>query len=222
MQFHDAVIADVSVSVHRRECASRVSLLEEGRGRDRRVALLAVTGMETFFGRFDFEELADHARAGNVQDGGADAASGTLLLHLVGGLMEAVGEGVELRGCPRPKSDPRIRDSAHDLRGLSHIGDDELDFSNVVDIDLSPSTRTCTLSMQLRVTSSSFERSAATLRFEGVTSCLAKINFAEMAGEHRAGNVHSCHIDAGRGRVRMHLRHGFIEIVAGSASLSRV
>lgn len=220
ISFHDAVFTSSKVSIIRKSCEINISLWGEGGERRRDTSTFNLRGAREFSGRFDFEELADHARAGNVQDGNAGGSPVSLYLHLAGGYVETVADSVELHRSAQMNEMDAFQEVGQKSGFFQNAGDDYFDFSYLESVEFSPGTRSCRLKMQLRIGSASFERSPAIVHFDGVSSCLAKIDIMAMADGHPFGNVRSCMIEVGKKMVRMYLNEGFIEIVAESASVA--
>ena len=227
--FHGAILNLVSISIAQRTCEIDLCLGDWKVGKPRPASLFAFTDMASFFGRFDFQELADNARAGNVQDGAVDAAGTRLRMHLVGGMLEAVAGTIGLRalGCshagrgstafadgrrPRP-------DAGAELTSLEPLDRVDLDLSHLEEIQLSAVDSICRLVMQVRTSSNVLQRAPATITFKGVTSCVVHLDIEKLAAERPYGNVIGGHVDVARGLVRLHLSEGFIEIGGRSASL---
>lgn len=129
VEFHDGVINSVSLSIVERTCKIDLSLGDYKVGRARSACLLACTGTEDFFGRFGFEELADNASSGNIQDGRVDTSRGNLRLYLAGGLVEAAGRDVRLAALPRPMDAAETSRVRAGRGGFKKIEDVEFDFS---------------------------------------------------------------------------------------------
>lgn len=52
-------------------------------------------------------------------------------------------------------------------------------------------------------------------------TCLAKLDVASLAGEHRFGNVRSCIVHRKQNMIRMYVSNGFMEVVAARASIDQ-
>ncbi len=175
--------------------------------------------MDSFFARFDFPELADNARAGNVQDGSVDVSGRRLSMHLMGGMLEAVAEDIEIRTPFKDEglaANPMVAGAAGKPQLLEEV---DLDRSHLEAIEFSPVTNTCRLDTQVRTSESMLDRAPATILIEGVTSCISKMDMVALNVEHRFGNVIGGHFDASRGLLRLHLEKSFIEILGSDAWL---
>lgn len=217
--FHDSIFSEVSISLMQRNCRIGLRLGDWDVGKGRTVCELSFKEMVSFFGRFDFIDLAENAWAGNVQDGHVDAADSRLRMHLTGGMLEAVAEGIllsQVAPSGAVSACPGAEGSEASFRSIEAV---DLDFSHLELIEISPVTGTCRLGIQVRRSASLSERAMATLVIEGVSSCIAHLDVTKLSGEHRFGNVVGGHVDAEQGRVRLYLRDGFIEIVGRAASL---
>lgn len=218
--FHDGVVHVVAVSVIRRSCEIDLCLGDWERRKARLKSRFTLGEMDTFFARLDFPEMADNSWAGNVQDGSVEVARRRLSMHLVGGILEAVAEDIEL--CTPSEDEaqagnPMVVDAAggpHSLEGM------DLDRSHLEAIVFSPMTNTCYLEMQVRTSDSMIDRAPARILIEGVTSCISKMDMAALNVEHRFGNVIGGHFDTSRGLLRLHLEKSFIEIVGSAAWLA--
>ncbi|WNH53215.1 hypothetical protein [Stenotrophomonas oahuensis] len=217
--FHDGIVHVIAVSVLRRSCEIDLCLGGWERGKPRLTSRFALGDMDSFFARFDFPELADNAWAGNVQDGSVEASKRRLSMHLVGGMLEAVAEDIELRAPSEdeaPASIPMVVDAGGKPQSLEGV---DLDRSDLEAIEFSPVTNTCRLDMQVRTSESMLDRAPVTILIEGVRSCISKMDIAALNVEHRFGNVIGGHFDTSRGLLRLHLEKSFIEIVGTDAWL---
>jgi len=219
VEFHDGVINSVSLSIVERTCEIDLSLGDYKVGRARSACLLACTGTEDFFGRFGFEELADNASSGNIQDGRVDTSRGSLRLYLAGGLVEAAGRDVRLAALPRPMDAAETSRVRAGRGGFKKIEVVEFDFSYLESIHFSPAAGTCSMNLLMRKGGITSDPQPMTIAFSGVTSCLAKLDVASLAGEHRFGNVRSCIVHRKRDMIRMYVSDGFIEVVATRVSI---
>ena len=221
VEFHDGVINSVSLSIVERTCEIDLSLGDYKVGRARSACLLACTGTEDFFGRFGFEELADNASSGNIQDGRVDTSRGSLRLYLAGGLVEAAGCDVRLAAMARPMDaagTPCVRTGRG---GFKKIEDVEFDFSHLESIHFSSAAGICSMNLLMRKEGITSDPQPVTIAFSGVTSCLAKLDVASLAGEHRFGNVRSCIVHRKQNMIRMYVSNGFIEVVPARASIDQ-
>lgn len=214
VEFHDGVINSVSLSIVEQACEIDLCLGDYKVGRARSGCSLSCTGVGQFFGRFGFEELADNASFGNIQDGRVDTSSGSLRLYLAGGLVEAAGSHVQLAALPgsvgaMETSSVRIRRG-----GFKKIESVEFDFSYLESIRFSPAMGTCSMSLLMRRDGILSDLQPVRIEFSGVTSCLAKLDVAALAGEHRFGNVRSCIVHRKQSMIRMYVSDGFIEVLA--------
>jgi len=204
--FHDGIVHVIAVSVIRRSCEIDLCLGDWEVRKPRLTSRFAVGEMDSFFARLDFPELAGNARAGNVQDGSVEASKRRLSMHLVGGMLEAVAEDIELRAPSEDEdsvANPMVVDAVGKPQSLEGV---DLDRSHLEAIEFSPVTNTCRLDMQVRTS-------------EGVTACISKMDMAALNVEHRFGNVIGGHFDISRGLLRLHLEKSFIEIVGNDAWL---
>lgn len=221
IELHDAVLNSVSMSIAGRRGEVDISVRKGLAGGGRQALSFELQSLDAFFARLDFDEMAEHARAGNVQDGTVSAEAKALFLHLVGGAMEATAAEIGLYEDPAQERNARALNRHGEQDIFAKVGDDELDFSYLDDLEFCPGARKVWLNMLLRAEPASSELSPAMLRFDEVSSCLAKVALADMTGDHRLGNVRSCTIDRSRRLIRLHLRRGFIEIVSQSAFVVR-
>ncbi len=219
VEFHDGVINSVSLSIVERTCEIDLSLGDYKVGRARSACLLSCAGTEEFFGRFGFEELARNASFGNIQDGRVDASRASLLLYLAGGLVEAAGRDVRLAALPRPMDAAETSRVRAGGGGFKKIEGMELDFSYLESIHFSPAAGICSMNLLMRKGGITSEPQPVTIAFGGVTSCLAKLDVASLAGEHRFGNVRSCIVHRKQNMIRMYVSDGFIEVVATRVSI---
>ncbi len=217
--FHDSIVHVVALSVIRRSCEVDLCLGDWERRKPRLTSRFTFGEMDSFFGRFDFPELAKNAWAGNVQDGSVEASKRRLSMHLVGGMLEAVAASISLYSPPLDEelaSNPMVADAPGKPQPLEGV---DLDRSHLEAIEFSPVTNTCRLDMQVRTSESMFDRAPAMILIEGVTSCISKMDMAALNVEYRFGNVIGGHFEAGRGLLRLHLEKSFIEIVGSAAWL---
>lgn len=221
VELHDGVINSVSVSIVDQYCEIDLSLGDYKVGRGRSASLLSCTGLASFFGRFGFPELADNSSAGNVQDGRVDQSGGSLRLYLAGGLVEAAGSKIDL-DVGRELMD-RVTASKIGVgsAGFAQIEKADFLFSYLESIHFSVATSTCVIDLLMAAGGSAPDLYPVRMSFSHVTSCLAKLDVAGLAGEHRFGNVRSCIVSRKEKMIRMYVRDGFIEVVAGRASLVR-
>jgi hypothetical protein len=219
VEFHDGVINSVSLSIVERTCEIDLSLGDYKVGRARSACLLACTGTEDFFGRFGFEELADNASSGNIQDGRVDTSRGSLRLYLAGGLVEAAGRDVRLAALPRPIDAAETSRVRAGRGGFKKIEDVEFDFSYLESIHFSPAAGTCSMNLLMCKGGITSDPKPVTVAFSGVTSCLAKLDVASLAGEHRFGNVRSFIVHRKQNMIRMYVSDGLIEVVATRVSI---
>ncbi|WP_314101860.1 hypothetical protein [uncultured Stenotrophomonas sp.] len=219
VEFHDGVINSVSLSIVERTCEIDLSLGDYKVGRARSVCLLSCAGTEEFFGRFGFEELARNASFGNIQDGRVDASRGSLRLYLAGGLVEAAGRDVRLAALPRPMDATETSRVRAGGGGFKQIEGMEFDFSYLESIHFSPAAGICSMNLLIRNGGITSEPQPVTIAFGGVTSCLARLDVASLAAEHRFGNVRSCIVHRKQNMIRMYVSDGFIEVVAMRVSI---
>lgn len=219
VEFHDATVTRVAVSVVRQECELDLRLKMDKESREREAESLVCVRATSFSGSFDFPELSDHARIGNVQDGSVNDANDRLNLSLLGGFVEATFDDIQIR--QRADRDRAGPDRKHERTegDFGQVGDDELDFSYLEAIELCFQSSECRLEMMLRTGESYSERSAATVIFHGVAALFGKLSIAAMTGEHKYGNVNSCTLYPERNLIRMHLKDGFLEISANGISV---
>ncbi|MFL9584478.1 hypothetical protein [Stenotrophomonas sp. AB1(2024)] len=221
VEFHDGVINTVSVSILEQLCEIDLGLGDYKVGRGRSASLLSCKGLNSFFGRFGFLELADSASFGNIQDGRVDVSGGSLRLYLAGGLVEAAGSGVEL-DARRELVDPAVTSEIGvGSGGFTQIEEADFLFSHLESIHFSAATNACVIDLLMSAGGSTSDLYPVRMSFSRVTSCLAKLDVSELAGEHRFGNVRSCIVSRKEKMVRMYVRDGFIEVVAARASLVR-
>lgn len=217
--FHDSIFNEVSISLVQRTCRMGLKLGDWDVGKDRTACEFSFKEMASVFGRFDFIDLAENARAGNVQDGYVGASDSRLRMHLTGGTLEVVAESIllsQVAPSGAVSACPGAEGAEASFRSIEVV---DLDFSHLELIEISPVTGTCRLDMRLRRSADLSGRAMATLVFEGVSSCIAHLDVTKLSGEHRFGNVVGGHVDVEQGRVRLYLRDGFIEIVGRAASL---
>lgn len=219
VEFHDGVINSVSLSIVERTCEIDLSLGDYKVGRARSACLLSCADTEEFFGRFGFEELADNASAGNIQDGYVDASRGNLRIYLAGGLVEAAGSNVDLAAMHRSMDAAGKSNIRAGRGGFKRLESLEFDFSYLESIAFSPATGTCSMSLLMRSEGITSDLHPVTISFSGVTSCVAKLDLAALAGERRFGNVRSCIVHRKQQMIRMYVSEGFIEVVAARVSL---
>lgn len=221
VEFHDGVINSVSVSIVDQYCEVDLSLGDYKVRRGRSASLLSCTGLSSFFGRFGFPELADNASAGNVQDGRVDESGGSLRLYLAGGFVEAAGSKVDL-GVGREIED-RVATSKIGVgsAGFAQIEKAEFLFSRLESIHFSAATNTCVIDLLMAAGGSPADLYPVRMSFGRVSSCLAKLDVSGLAAEHRFGNVRSCIVSRRDKTTRMYVSDGFIEVMAGRASLVR-
>jgi hypothetical protein len=103
--------------------------------------------------------------------------------------------------------------------GFKKIEDVEFDFSHLKSIHFSPAAGTCSMNMLMRKGGMTSDPQPVTIAFSGVTSCLAKLDVASLAGDHRFGNVRSCIVHRKQNMIRMYVSDGFIEVVATRVSI---
>ena len=221
VEFHDGVINSVSLSIVDRACEIDLCLGDYKVGRDRSGYSLSCTGVAEFFGRFGFGELADNASAGNIQDGHVDASGGSLRLYLAGGLVEAGGSNVDLAALHRPMDATGTSKIRVGRGGFKRLESVEFDFSYLESIAFSPATGTCSMNLLMRSGGITSDLHPVSISFSGVTSCVAKLDVAALAGEHRFGNVRSCIVHRKQHMIRMYVSEGFIEVIAARVSLVR-
>ena len=221
VEFHDGVINSVSLSIVEKTCEIDLSLGDYKVGRARSACLLSCAGIEEFFGRFGFEELAHNASFGNIQDGRVDTSRGSLRLYLAGGLVEAAGRDVRLAALPRPMDGAETSRVRAGRGGFKKIEDVEFDFSHLESIHFSPAAGICSMNLLMRKGGITSDLQPVTIAFSGVTSCLAKLAVASLAGEHRFGNVRSCIVHHKQNMIRMYVSDGFIEVVATRVSIDQ-
>jgi len=221
VEFHDGVINSVSVSIVDQYCEIDLSLGDYKVGRRRSASLLSCRGLESFFGRFGFPELADNAAAGNVQDGRVDESGGSLRLYLAGGLVEAAGSKVEL-DVGRELADRLVASKiAVGSAGFVQIEKADFLFSQLESIHFSAATSSCVIDLLMAAGGSPSELYPVRMSFGRVSSCLAKLDVSGLAAEHGFGNVRSCIVSRKEKMIRMYVSDGFIEVMAGRASLVR-
>lgn len=219
VEFHDGVINSVSLSIVERTCEIDLSLGDYKVGRARSACSLSCAGTEEFFGRFGFEELADNASSGNIQDGRVDASRGSLRLYLAGGLVEAAGRDVRLAALPWPMDAAGTSRVRAGCGGFKKIEGVEFDFSYLESIHFSPVTGTCSMKLLMRRGGIASDAQPVMVAFSGVTSCIAKLDVAALSGEHRFGNVRSCIVHRKQNMIRMYVSDGFIEVIAARVSM---
>lgn len=220
IDFHDASVSRVAISIVRQEVEVDLGLRTSS-GRDRDLRRLAFSGVTLFGGSFDFAELSDHARPGNVQAGDLDSSSGKLHLSTVGGFVNANFGGVELRARADVESTSYCAPDLISADGIQGFENSSLDFSYIESIEFSPKFSSCCVEMQARTGISTSDRAPASLVFQGVTASFCRLNVVAMSGVHKYGNVGGCTIYPERNMLRMYLADGFLEISAHAASLVR-
>lgn len=104
---------------------------------------------------------------------------------------------------------------------FSDLRDVEFHDAVLIDIFFSVRGETCVVKLEMYDTKESQDRVAVTLSFEGVASCLTRLDFPALFDNSSAGNVQNCRVDVGRGVVRLYLVDGLIEISARSTRLTR-
>lgn len=217
--FHDGIVHVIAVSVIRRSCDIDLCLGDWERRKPRLISRFTLNEMDSFFARLDFLELAENALAGNVQDGSVDVSKRRLSMHLVGGMLEAAAEEIELRS-PSQNEDLAPNPMVAVAPGKPQsIETADLDRSHLEAIVFSPVTNNCRLDMQVRTSENMLDRAPAMILIEGVTSCISKMDMAALNVEHRFGNVIGGHFDADRGLLRLHMEKSFIEIAGSDAWL---
>lgn len=220
VDFHDATLTRVAISVVRQQCEIDLRLRMAKESRERQAQLLVCARATSFSGSFDFPELSDHARIGNVQGGAVNDSIDRLNLSLVGGFVEATFDDIQVR--PRSDTERVVHDGKPERMegGFGQIRDDELDFSYLEAIELCFHSGECRLDMMLRTGESYSDRAAATVIFHGVAAVFGKLSIAAMTGEHKYGNVNNCTLYPERNLIRMHLKEGFLEISAIGISVA--
>lgn len=220
VEFHDATVTRIAVSVVRQQCELDLRHRTEEESGEREAQSWVCAGATSFSGSFDFPELSDHAKVGNVQDGAVNDARNRLNLSLAGGFVEATFEDIHIRQRADTDRSGPDRKPGCIATDFGKIGSDELDFSYLEAIELSFQSGECRLEMMLRNGKSYADRAPATVIFHGVAAVFGKLSIAAMTGDHKYGNVNSCTLYPDRNLIRMHLKDGFLEVSAIGISVA--
>ena len=102
------------------------------------------------------------------------------------------------------------------IRDLANI---ELHDAVLGDVELRMRERSCAVKLLMFETPESRQRVGATLSFEGITSCVASLDFRSLVDNARSGNVSNCRVDIDHKITRLYLADGLLEITADSVSL---
>lgn len=220
--FHDGTIRRVSISFSDQLCEMELHLGDWISGQPKAESVFSCTKADSFFGRFDYVELASQADPGNIQDGRLSETGDRLMLYLVGGLVEVAGGEIGLHTrpheCGRQKQSRTVKTRAS---GLKELDNATLDCSVLDSIDFCPEKNACHLALFVPKGECFSERVPVRLSFGGVVSCIAKFDLARMSEDTRWGNVRNCVVDVKRRTVRFYLPNGFLEVVARPAFIDR-
>lgn len=218
---HDTALTSVQLRLDQLECIVEVEGSSGALPRGERV-MLYCQGLHSFFASFNFAQMLDNARSGNVQDGRYHA-NGVFRVYVTGGMLEAGATSMALSSPGRVddcNSEPAMPAS---ISGFKALYDVQLDFGFLqqLDISLTLGTVTARVLMRDRDGDPLSELVPAVLTFSKVKSCNMRLDVAAMKESTRFGNISNNHVNVKNGIFWMYCLDGFVEIVAKEVVLNR-
>jgi hypothetical protein len=224
IEFHDAVLGDLTFCVEKRSCTVQMAIYETEGARYRTEGTLSMTSVERCFASLDFRDLLFNEFAGNVQNCRVDLDRGAVRHYLCGGMLETIPGSVSLSygreldavdAVDQTLGGTRVADSFTALAGVEFMN------SILLRVEVSPKQGTCTLHVQMCPTEDSLDRVAARIVLRGVVFCLVSMDMPSLAVERMHGNTLVCHVEEKRNIFRWYLMDGLIDVRAKSVSLIR-
>lgn len=216
---HDTALASVELALDRLACTVEVEGCSGQMPKGERL-MITSQGLQSFFASFNFAEMLENARPGNVQDGYC-RSNGVFRVYVTGGMLEAGGAVLTLGDSALlDRENPGERLPAV-ISGYKALYDVDFDFGFLEHLSISPPLGTVTAYVLMRVADPSSELVPAVLSFTGVKSCSLKLDVAAMKESVRFGNLRSLRMSVKSRTVWMYCSEGFVEVAAEQVELRR-
>lgn len=216
VEFHDAVLGDIALSVANQSCVVKLELCKASSSQERVDAELSLMGAASCFMRLDLVSLAEEAWAGNIQSCRVDPRQNTVRLYLSGGLFECSPSSVSMRECVQEQVFDEVQSRSRDIDSFDSLAALEFDRCVFDGMGISPRAGSCVMHLRMFETPEAASRVNAALHLEGVSSVLTSLDLFNLSSYGRFGNVQTCHVEVKRNMIRLYLADGLVEVAARS------
>lgn len=219
VEFHDAVLGDIALSVANQSCVVKLELYKASSSQERVDAELSLMGAAACFIRLDLVALAEEAWAGNIQNCRLDLRQNKVRLYLSGGLFECSPSSVSMMDCLQERAIDKAQSRSGGIDTFGSLAELEFDRCVFDGMGISPRAGTSVLHLRMFETPEAATRINAALHLEGVSSILTSLDMFNLSSYSQFGNVQTCHVEVQRKMIRLYLADGLIEVAARSLQL---